>query len=103
MESPQVICLGEALVDRIGPMGIECDFEKLSNDFLGGAPANVSFGLAKLGIKTAFIGCLGNDEIGNNFCDLFNLSGVNISGLQINKNLPSRIVMVTRDNFADVE
>ena len=99
--STQVICLGEALVDRLGPIGGGSDFENSCNDYLGGAPANVACGLARLGIKSAFIGCLGNDSIGRKFCDLFNSRGVNISALQINKTLPSRIVMVERDDLGE--
>ncbi len=101
MNSPKVICLGEALVDRLGPIGGEIDFIDSSNDFLGGAPANVACGLAKLGVKSAFIGCLGNDQIGKRFCNLFNLRKVNISGLQINADFPSRIVLVSRDKLGE--
>ena len=39
MTPPQVICLGEALVDRLGPIGGGANFEKYFNDYLGGAPA----------------------------------------------------------------
>jgi len=101
MESTQVICLGEALLDRLGPIGGEFDSKNSSNDFLGGAPANVACGLAKLGIRSAFIGCLGNDSIGTQFCNLFDLCGVNISALQIHKKLPTRIVLVARDDSGD--
>ncbi len=101
MSYSQVICLGEALVDRLGPIGSKYDFKDSYNDFLGGAPANVACGLAKLGIKSSFIGCLGNDLIGKNFLDLFNLCGVNTSALQIHETLPSRIVLVARDDLGE--
>ncbi len=101
MKSAQVICLGEALVDRLGPIGGAFDSKNSLNDFLGGAPANVACGLAKLGIRSAFIGCLGNDSIGSKFCNLFDLCGVNTSALQIHETLPSRIVLVARDDSGD--
>ena len=34
MESAQVICLGEALLDRLGPIGGEFDSKNSCNDFL---------------------------------------------------------------------
>jgi fructokinase len=59
-----VLCFGEALVDRLGPLGGDPATDLPVDDRLGGAPANVACGLARLGTKTAFIGRLGRDEIG---------------------------------------
>ena len=55
---PEVICFGEALVDRLGPLGGDPLVDSPVEDCLGGAPANVACGLAKLGTKVAFLGCL---------------------------------------------
>ncbi|HET8568100.1 MAG TPA: carbohydrate kinase [Candidatus Limnocylindria bacterium] len=59
-----VLCLGEALVDllpdRRGRLE-DCDrFEVCS----GGAPANVATGLARLGLRVAFRGVVGDDPFG---------------------------------------
>jgi fructokinase len=97
--APQVICLGEALVDRLGPLGgdpataspDQCD------DRLGGAPANVACGLARLGTASAFVGRLGMDPIGEAFTHLLAQRGVDVSGLQHDPIRPSRIVLVRRD------
>ncbi len=97
MNNPKVICIGEALVDRIGAPGANLILDNGIDDCLGGAPANVACGLSKLGVDVAFVGGLGNDSIGKEFCDLFISRGVNISGLQISKDLPTRIVLVYRD------
>ena len=92
----KVICLGEALIDRI------IDQSNLkSKDYLGGAPANVSFALKKLGIHNSFIGCLGDDKAGNQFVDLFNKLRVNYDFLQIKKKFSTRIVKVSRDKYGD--
>tara|TARA_Y100001968_G_C19394940_1_gene737716 strand:- start:749 stop:1768 length:1020 start_codon:yes stop_codon:yes gene_type:complete len=98
LEASQVICLGEALVDRIGPIGgeiLNCD---LCEDYLGGAPANVACALARLGINISFIGRLGNDDIGKSFHDLMSCREINLKGLQIDSLRPSRVVLVKRDN-----
>jgi fructokinase len=60
-----VVCFGEALVDllpdRRGALREASRFEVHS----GGAPANVAVGLARLGLSTAFVGCVGDDEFGH--------------------------------------
>jgi fructokinase len=101
--APQVICLGEALVDRLGPLGgdpatapaEQCD------DRLGGAPANVACALARLGTSTALAGRLGSDAIGEAFRQLLLSRGVDLSALQSDPTRPSRIVLVRRDAGGD--
>ena len=97
--APQVLCLGEALVDRLGPLGgdpataapADCD------DRLGGAPANVACALARLGTPVGFIGRLGVDAIGDSFRELLANRGVDLRGLQSDGQRPSRVVLVRRD------
>jgi fructokinase len=59
------VCFGEALVDllpdRRGKLREVSRFEACS----GGAPANVAVGLARLGMQTAFVGVIGEDEFGH--------------------------------------
>lgn len=64
MRDLDVLCLGEALVDllpdRRGALE-ECErFEACA----GGAPANVATGLARLGLRVAFRGVVGDDPFG---------------------------------------
>ena len=98
MNNSKVICFGEALVDRLGALGGIPSIDRTFHDCLGGAPANVACGLARLGIDVGFIGCVGNDSIGLQFKDLFLARGVNIKGLQVNQAVPTRIVLVQRDS-----
>ena len=97
MVSPAVICIGEALVDRLGPLGGDPSVGGPVDDRLGGAPANVACGLARLGTPVGFFGCLGDDLIGEQFSALFQHRGVESSGLQMNPDRPSRIVLVRRN------
>ncbi|MDA9149316.1 carbohydrate kinase [Synechococcus sp. AH-229-G18] len=95
---PRVLCLGEALVDRLGPLGgdpstalaADCD------DRLGGAPANVACALARLGTPVGLIGRLGEDAIGAAFRDLFRQRDVAVQALQSDASHPSRVVLVRR-------
>ena len=96
MFKTKVVCLGEALIDRIRNKSNE-EF----TNFLGGAPANVACALKKLSIDSAFIGCLGKDKFGKKFIEKFSQLKVNIDFLQLNEKLPTRIVKVERDNSGD--
>lgn len=92
-----MLCLGEALVDRLGPPGGDPASDRAGDDRLGGAPANVACGLARLGTPVAFLGRLGRDAIGEAFAALFAARGVDTRALQWDDHLPSRIVLVRRD------
>lgn len=90
--APLVLCLGEALVDRLDPP---------DGGRLGGAPANVACALARLGTPSAFLGRLGRDAIGQAFAAVFAERGVDTSALQWDAQRPSRIVLVRRDASGD--
>ena len=99
----RVLCVGEALVDRLGPPGGDPRQVPASelDDRLGGAPANVACALARLGTPCAFVGRLGRDAIGAAFAQLFAARGVDTSALQWDRQRPSRIVLVRRDAQGD--
>ncbi len=96
MKKTKVVCIGEALIDRIKNKS-----NQKSTDFLGGAPANVACALRKLKIDSAFIGRIGSDEFGKKFIKQFKELEVNINFLQLDDRLPTRIVKVNRDNSGD--
>ena len=91
-----VVCFGEALIDRLGPPGGDPVVDQPVDDRLGGAPANVACGLARLGTPVAFAGRLGQDAIGEAFSKLFVERGVETALLQRDAVRPSRIVLVRR-------
>ena len=91
-----VICLGEALIDRLGPLGGDPACDQPVDNRLGGAPANVACGLARLGTTVAFVGRVGGDAIGADFQHLFSQRGVDTSTLQLDPSHPTRIVLVRR-------
>ncbi|MCB4399718.1 carbohydrate kinase [Synechococcus sp. MU1625] len=95
---PVVVCLGEALIDRLGPPGGNPAVDLPVDDRLGGAPANVACGLARLGTPVAFAGRLGQDAIGEAFVSLFAERGVETTLLQRDAERPSRIVLVRRSS-----
>ena len=96
MKKSSVVCIGEALIDRIKNKSNEG-----YKDFLGGAPANVACALRKLKIDSIFIGRLGSDYCGKKFISQFNELEVNLDFLQLDNDLSTRVVNVDRDQFGD--
>lgn len=99
---PKVLCLGEVLVDQIAvEMGVDCNQVKSWTPYPGGAPANVACALAKLGTSTGFIGCVGQDAIGQELLQLLKTENVDPTGVQIHPTATTRQVYVTRTNEGD--
>jgi len=96
MKKTKVVCIGEALIDRI-----RNNSNQGFKDFFGGAPGNVSCALRKLNIDSIFIGRLGSDDFGKKFVAQFNKLGVNLDFLQLDNDLSTRVVNVDRDQFGD--
>ncbi len=96
MKRNKVVCIGEALIDRIRNKS-----NKGFTDFLGGAPANVACALRKLNIDSIFIGRLGSDEYGKQFIAKFNELEVNLDFLQLDNDASTRVVNVDRDQNGD--
>ena len=102
LDSPKVLCVGEALLDQIADQ-VGCDLEQALSwtSYAGGAPANVACALVRLGTAAGFIGCLGQDAIGNKIADCLEEQGVEISGLQRHPTALTRQVYVTRTLAGD--
>ena len=96
MKKTKVLCIGEALIDRIRNKS-----NQGFTDFLGGAPANVACALRKLKIDSIFIGCLGSDDFGKQFIAQFKKLKVNLDFLQLDNDSSTRVVNVERDQFGD--
>ncbi|MEM2251137.1 MAG: carbohydrate kinase [Candidatus Hadarchaeales archaeon] len=76
MKRLDVICLGELLVDMISKDG-----GKTFTCCAGGAPANVAVACARLGLKTAFIGKVGDDQFGRFLIKTMSEAGVDVDGI----------------------
>lgn len=92
---PDVICLGEALIDFIAlesevPLIDVSGFKKAP----GGAPANVAAGLSKLGLKGAFIGKVGDDPFGRFLERTFSEAGVDVSRMIFDKSAKTGLAFV---------
>ncbi len=97
MSNPRVLCLGEILFDRLADqVGLAREQVKSWTPYPGGAPANVACACVKLGTKSGFIGCLGEDEAGEALFQLLQTEGVDLTGVQRHPTAPTRQVDVVR-------
>ncbi len=101
MTRARVISLGEALIDRLGPLGGDPAVDEPVIDCYGGAPANVACALSRLGVDVSFLSSIGNDSFGDQFKNLFINRGVNLIDLYQDHLLPTRVVLVRRDSLGE--
>ena len=67
---PQIVVLGEALIDVFAEKGVPLCVAKSLYPSPGGAPANLAVALARLGADVGFIGKVGVDDYGAFLIDL---------------------------------
>lgn len=102
MSSPQVLCLGEILWDCLADQPAQSADQVTSwTRFAGGAPANVACALVKLDTPAGFIGCIGEDESGEQLVELLQSLGVDCRGIQRRALNPTRQVEVLRNAAGD--
>ncbi len=84
MNAPfDVIAFGEALVDFLPQKsGARVRDVELWKKCLGGAPANVTVGVARLGGRSAMCGVTGDDELGHFISEALAREGVDVSHLR---------------------
>lgn len=101
MSNPRVICLGEILFDLLADQkGRSLDRVESWTPYPGGAPANVACSLVKLGTTAGFIGCVGEDNAGNELVQVLQTAGVDVTGLQ-RSSAPTRQIYVERTETGD--
>ncbi|MFB2922557.1 carbohydrate kinase family protein [Aerosakkonema funiforme] len=102
MSQIRVLCLGEILFDCLADRaGRALEEVESWTPYPGGAPANVACALVKLGTKSGFIGCVGEDESGNALVQLLENVGVDVAGVQRHSTAPTRQVYVLRSQTGD--
>ena len=67
----------------------------------GGAPANVAVAAKKLGIETAFIGCVGDDLYGELLRNTLVRYGVSAAGLQVTDKANTTLAIVMVDEYGE--
>ena len=95
---PDVICLGEALVDFVStaPVASVADAPAFV-PAAGGAPANAAVALARLGVRTGFVGKVGDDPFGRHLGRTLAASGVDTTRLRLDPSARTALAFVALD------
>lgn len=81
-----VYCIGELLIDFVAEnQGSDLSKAHEFTKKAGGAPANVACAIAKLGGKSKFVGCVGNDPFGDFLLNILEENNVDITLAQRSK------------------
>ena len=99
----RIFCIGELLIDFVAEN--QGNVLSKANNFTkkaGGAPANVACAISKLGGKSSFIGCVGEDSFGEYLLDVLKKEGVDISMSQRSKTFTTlAFVSIAEDGERD--
>lgn len=95
-----VVAIGELLIDFV-----QTEVSKTGDPVFqanpGGAPCNVLAMLQKLGLKTAFIGKVGNDIFGHRLKNVLSEIGINTESLVFDEYTRTTLAFVATDELGD--
>ena len=95
-EHPEVICIGEAIVDFVSTTsGVRLKDVPEFGKMAGGASANVAVGIARLGTRAAFVGSVGDDPFGHFLTGQLQRANVDISGVSFDPRRKTRLAFVS--------
>ena len=92
----KITTIGEILIDMT-QTGTDANGNAVFAAIPGGAPANVAVAVRKLGVPSAFIGCVGNDPFGAILKRTLLQYGVDVGGLQVTDRADTTLAVVTVD------
>jgi fructokinase len=91
-----VIALGELLIDFVPTVsGVTLVEAPAFKKAPGGAPANVAAGLAKLGVRSGFMGKVGDDAFGHFLAQTLEATGVDTSTLHFSTEARTALAFVS--------
>ncbi len=97
MRKYALLSVGELLVDIIGTEIQESILEtSVFERFQGGSPANMAANMARLGMSTALVSCVGNDNLGIFLKNEVAKTGIDISHIATDELQPTSTVIVSR-------
>lgn len=104
MAAIDVIGLGAMNIDRLYQVDeVVVDGEQLVTDSIslpGGSAANTIYGLAKLGVKTGFVGAVGPDEDGEALIKDFKAAGVDTSQIRVKQGIRTGSAICLSDKLS---
>ncbi|MEM3648351.1 MAG: sugar kinase [Thermoproteota archaeon] len=95
--NPQVIGIGEVLIDFIGVEQTSLDKAETFKKCFGGAPMNTIVGVARLGVKAGAIAAVGDDFFGRFILGEFEKNNVDTSRVKIKKGVRTTLAFIVND------
>ena len=95
-----VCTLGELLID-FTPAGMSPNKNCLFERNPGGAPANVATAVSKFGLRSAFLGMVGNDIFGKFLCETLKSNDVEVKGLRFSDQYKTTLAFVELNETGD--
>lgn len=97
-----LVSIGEALIDFVAiESGVGVGEASGFLTAPGGAPANVAVGASRQGIRTAFLGQVGDDPFGQLIRQVLEGSGVDVTGLRMSPSARTGLAFVSRKSDGD--
>ncbi|WP_139492384.1 carbohydrate kinase family protein [Brevibacillus dissolubilis] len=92
----KVMVFGEALIDFVpNERGVALKDVEGFQRRAGGAPANVSAAIAKLGGRSAFVGQVGDDAFGHHLKEVLDGLNVDTDNMRLSRQYPTAMAFVT--------
>ena len=93
-----LLCIGEIIVDFLPEKsGLTIAESATFKKFPGGAPANTAAGAARLGLHTAFMGGIANDEFGLFLLNALKNQNIDVSQCQLIEDAQTALAFVSHD------
>jgi len=91
-----VVCVGDLLIDFVPTVtGTGINDAPAFAKAAGGAAANVAVGLARLGLRSAFMGKVGDDPFGHFLADTLRADGVDVASLRFEPRARTALAFVS--------
>lgn len=88
----ELVCMGVLIMDMFpSETGKKLAEVSAYKPTPGGAPANVAVAAARLGVRSAFIGKVGDDAFGRHLADVIKSEGVDIRGVRFDKEVRTTV------------
>lgn len=97
MNTIDILCVGEVLIDFIGHQsGVLINNTRDYHRYLGGSPTNVAMNFARLGLKPVMISTVGNDGFGEYIFKRLAEANISTNNIKILEHIPTSVIFVSR-------
>jgi len=104
MSTVDIVALGELLVDMFPEeLGRTLAEVTAFHPKPGGAPANVAVAVARLGLRSAFIGKVGDDAFGHHLAHVVAAEGVDVRGMRYDRRARTPLAFIAKPDVNHYE